>query len=43
MIFLFSPVNKYQYMLHCEILLKISKALKFYPIKTIFALSAFAT
>ena len=30
-------------MLLCEFLLKISKALKFYPIRTIFALSVFAT
>ena len=29
-------------MLLCEILLKISKALKFYPIKTVFALFVFA-
>ena len=30
-------------MLLCEILLKISKALKFYPIKTNFALFVFGT
>ena len=43
MIFLCSPVNSINLLLLCEVLLKISQALKFYPVKIMFTFSIFAT